>query len=615
MFIKRTSKTVKGKTYVNHLLVESVATPKGPRHRVVCSLGSLDPGPKTQWAAVAQKLQLALSGQQAVFESPEMTKYAEQLRLTIKSEEPESVITVEPDKVTAEDVREAGAVHVAHQMWNRLGIGEVLQEAGLSERSCNLAELMTINRLLEPASEHAAPDWVRRTALPDILNEDFSILSDESLYRNLDRLHPHRESIEKGLAERERSLFNLEDSIFLYDLTSTYFEGECDRNEQAKLGYSRDKRPDCKQVVVGLVLGREGFPIGHEVFNGNTNDSTTVSDMLDLLEKRTGKKSGATVVVDGGMSSKENLELLKVRGYHYVVACKRQERTNFFDEFVAQDGWEEVVRVPSPTNPFQKKTAVRVKASRTEDGGMYALCLGEERIQKDRAIREKQEKKFLSDVQKLQNRVSSGKLKNVKSVCESIGRLKERYSRAVRYYDLTFDEKSGTVSCLEDIQKKEKAALLDGGYVLRTSRSDLTEDEVWRIYSLLTRVESAFRDMKSPLMERPIFHHLKNRVQTHIFICVLAYHLLIAIETTCRKKALHTSWETLRQQLSTHQVMTIVLPTTSGRVLKIRKGSAPEAIHKTIYGVLEISEQIIAPVKTWHPCIVTENVVSKPATH
>ena len=333
MFIKRTAKTTKGKTYFNHLLVESITTPKGPRHRVVCSLGSLDPGPKEEWVSLAKKLQAALSGQQTVFDDPEMAEYAKQLRLSVNEEAAETAIKVEPDKVTTEEVREAGAVHIAHQMWNRLGMGEVLQEAGLSERSCKLTELMTINRLMEAASEHAAPDWVNRTALPDILGEDFSTLSDESLYRNLDRLHPCRESIEKGLAERERSLFNLEDSIFLYDLTSTYFEGACTRNAQAKLGYSRDKRPDCKQVVVGLVLGRAGFPIGHEVFDGNTNDSTTVSDMLDLLEARTGKRSGATVVVDGGMSSQENLDLLKARGYHYVVACKRQERANFFDEF------------------------------------------------------------------------------------------------------------------------------------------------------------------------------------------------------------------------------------------------------------------------------------------
>ncbi|MCI0559935.1 MAG: IS1634 family transposase [Nitrososphaera sp.] len=611
MFIKRTAKTVKGKTYYNYLLVESVATPKGPRHRIVCSLGSLEPGPKEQWAALAKKLEAALSGQQAIFNDPAVAKYAEQLPLSTDQETPGGAVLVEPDTVTVEEVREGGPVHVAHQMWQKLGLNEVLAESGLSERACTLTELMTLNRLIAPASDHATPDWVRRTAVADVLMEDFSTLSDESLYRNLDRLHPRRQAIERALAERERTLFNLEDSIFLYDLTSTYFEGDCLLNEQAKLGYSRDKRPDCKQVVVGLILGREGFPIGHEVFDGNRNDATTVSEMLDALEARTGCKGGKTVVVDGGMASQENLQLLRERGYHYVVACKRQERSNFFEEFVNQENWQDIVRLPSPNNPYQIKSSVRVKASRTEEG-LYVLCIGEERKGKDKAIRDKQEAKFLSDVGKLEKRIKGGKLKNRDKIMEAIGRLKERYPRVARYYEFSVDTETGTFNCVEDAAKKEKAALLDGGYVLRTSREDITEEEVWRTYALLTRVEAAFRDMKSPLMERPIFHQLKNRVQTHIFICVLAYHLLVAIEKLCRDAGMYTSWETLRQQLSTHQVVTVRMPTVKDKVLKIRKASTPEAIHKDIYRLLGIPDQIIQPIKSWES-IVTESVVSMSA--
>lgn len=244
-------------------------------------------------------------------DDPDVAKYADQLPLPAEQEVPSGAVVVQPDAVTIEEVREAGPVHVGHQIWQKLGMNEVLAESGLSERACSLTELMTLNRLIAPSSEHATPDWARRTAIADVLKDDFSTLSDESLYRNLDRLHPRRQTIEKALAERERTLFNFEDSIFLYDLTSTYFEGACLLNEQAKLGYSRDKRPDCKQVVVGLILGREGFPIGHEVFDGNRNDATTVSEMLDALENRTGCKGGKTVVVDGGMSSQENLKLLR----------------------------------------------------------------------------------------------------------------------------------------------------------------------------------------------------------------------------------------------------------------------------------------------------------------
>src|SRR6266581_2049568 len=164
------------------------------------------------------------------------------------------------------------------------------------------------------------PDWIRTTALADIVDADFSGLNDEALYRNLDRLHPHRELIERELAEREKSLFSLNDTLYLYDLTSTYFEGQAKSNSQAKRGYSRDKRPDCKQVVVGLVLDRDGFPKAHEVFDGNIQDRSSVEAMLDALEKRTGKKADGTVIVDRGMAYDENLEQIQKRGLHYLVA-------------------------------------------------------------------------------------------------------------------------------------------------------------------------------------------------------------------------------------------------------------------------------------------------------
>src|SRR5208283_5158008 len=203
--------------------------------------------------------------------------------------------------------------------------------------------------------EHAMPEWIRNTALADILGTDFSGLNDEALYRNLDRLHPNREAIERELAEREKTLFSLDDSIFLYDLTSTYFEGEALANPQAKRGYSRDKRPDCKQVVVGLVLDRDGFPKAHEVFDGNTQDRESLDTMLDALEKRTGKRPGTTVIVDRGMAYEQNLEQIRQRGYHYLVAGRQPERNQWLGELESEEGWEAVVRTPSPQNPFQKK--------------------------------------------------------------------------------------------------------------------------------------------------------------------------------------------------------------------------------------------------------------------
>jgi transposase len=595
MYLRRTTRRVGDKTYQNYLLVESVATPRGPRQRVICSLGALAPAPKAQWLGTAQRLQAALAGQTALV--PDAAVDA----LVARARPPRPRgpgLTIDPDRVTFEDEREAGPVHVGHQMWRLLQLDAILADAGLSRRARLLTEVMTLNRLVHPAAEHAMPDWIRRTALGDILGTDFAVLSDEALYRNLDRLHPQRARIEQALAARERTLFNLDDTIYLYDLTSTYFEGRCPHNPQAKRGYSRDHRPDCKQVVIGLVLDRDGFPKAHEVFDGNRHDQTTVEDMLTRLEDRTGRRGGATVVVDRGMAFAKNLAQIRARGHHYLVAGRYPERGVHQDAFADEADWTEVIRVPSPRNPGQKKPRVFIKRQTVGDE-VHILCRSEARIEKDRAIRDTHERRLLADLRKLQARVARGRLRDPAKVQEAIGRLKERYSRVARYYVITHDAATGAVSWTELAEKTAAAGALDGTYLIKTDRQDLADDEIWRLYILLTRVEAAFRALKSPLMERPIFHHLEPRVQTHIFLCVLAYHLLVTIEKRCLDQGRHTSWATLREQLSTHQVATVVLPTLDGRLLKIRKASTPDAVHRDLYQVLKISPEVMKPVKTW----------------
>jgi len=603
VYIRKTTRRHKEKTYTNHLLVESVHTPHGPRQRTICSLGSLEPAPADAWLALAHKLESSLQGQGSLPESPvpieDLATKARQGQTRPRVARSRSAIAVEADRVEMEDPREAGPVHTGHQIWKQLGMETVLRRAGLSPRACALSEAMTLNRLICPRAEHAMPDWIRRTALGDILNEDFSELGDDALYRNLDRLHPNREQIERELAEREKTLFSLDDTVYLYDLTSTYFEGQARANPQAKRGYSRDKRPDCKQVVVGLVLDREGFPKAHEVFDGNMQDRRSLDTMLDALEKRTGKPTGATVIVDRGMAYEANLAQIRQRGLHYLVAGLQPERNQWLDDLENDDGWEQVVRTPSPRNPFQKKTRVQIKRRQKEDV-VYILCRSEGREEKDRAIRDTHEAKLLGAIKKLEQRVAKGRLKKPDKIQQAIGRLRERYPRVARYYHMTYDAALQHLSWHEHADKKALAHKLDGSYVLKTDRQDLTADEIWRTYILLTRVEDAFRDLKSPLMERPIFHHLQNRTQTHIFLCVLAYHLLVAIEHRFLQAGMHTSWWTLRQQLSTHQVVTVVLPTTDGRVLKIRKATVPEAIHREIYATLRIPAAVMTPVKTWH---------------
>jgi hypothetical protein len=240
MYIRKSTRTYKGKTYTNYLLVESVPTPKGPRQRTICSLGSREPGSVENWLGLAHKLESVLRGQECLPESSEeLQSWVDKARKRSKSAaKPDddnrsgSTITVATDEVDMEHAREAGPVHVGHQLWCQLGMNLVLERAGLSHRACILTEVMTLNRLIAPSSEHAMPDWIRRTALGDILKQDFSKLEDEALYRNLDRLHPNREHIERELAEKEKTLFNLDDTVYLYDLTSTYFEGQAKANPQ-----------------------------------------------------------------------------------------------------------------------------------------------------------------------------------------------------------------------------------------------------------------------------------------------------------------------------------------------------------------------------------------------
>jgi len=299
-----------------------------------------------------------------------------------------STVTVEPDKVQIEQAREAGPVHVGHQLWDQLGMNRILQEAGLSTRACRLTEVMTLNRLicLPPNTPcrigFGAPPWeisCRKIFPSSRTRRCIAIWTGCIRTAKPSSVRWRR---------RKKTLFNLDDTVYLYDLTSTYFEGQATANPQAKRGYSRDKRPDCKQVVVGLVLDRDGFPKAHEIFDGNTQDRRSLDQMLDALEKRTGKKLGATVIVDRGMAFEENLEQIRKRKLHYLVAGRQSERNQWLEELENDEGWEEVHRTPSPRNPFQKKTRVEIKRQQKGDI-VYLLCRSEGREEKDRAISRK----------------------------------------------------------------------------------------------------------------------------------------------------------------------------------------------------------------------------------
>ena len=612
MYIRKASRTYKGKTYFSYLLVESVLTPKGPRQKVICSLGDLSPRSRGEWLNLAHKLESALSGQPellAAGSDAEVDQLVARVHATHSltgsfvspavSGSVSELVAVHIDRVRTEECREAGPVHVGYQFWERLGVDAILTNAGLSQRARQVTCAMVLNRLIHPDSELSMPGWIRSTALPDILGADFVNLSEDALYRNLDRLHTRREPIEAALAERERSLFNLDQTVFLYDVTSTFFEGKALANPKAKRGYSRDHRSDCKQVLIGLAVNRDGFPLAHEVYAGNRHDSTTLEEMLKALDRRIGLQAGQTVVVDRGMAGEENLKKIRQRQLHYLVAEPYGARREWVEEFEDEQDFEQVRREVSPTNPFQHKSAIQVKR-RKQGAETHVLCVSSERRDKDRAIREAHEKKLVADLEKLQRRVSKGKGRGTKpaEVEQSIGRLKERYSRVARYYRMEYDGETGTFRYSLDEEKRVRAEKLDGSYLLKTDREDLTADEAWRTYTLLTQAEAAFRTLKSPLRERPIFHHKERRVEAHVFLCLLAYHLLLSIEKTLLNAGVHTSWPTVREALRTHQVNTVVLPTDAGE-LRIRQGSTPERSHREIYAKLGIEAEVIPTRKTW----------------
>jgi len=608
MYIRKTTKKVKDKVYENYLLVESVMTPKGPRQRTICSLGHLKPRPRKEWLLLAQKVETALKGQLTLEkEEPEVEEIVEKAQAFEAQEKrppkdkDDDVVSIHTDKVEMEKMREAGPVHVGYEFWKKLKMDEILKEAGFSEKTRLLTLLMVMNRLVSPSSEHKMPGWINSTALSDILSVDLTSLNDEALYQNLDELYPRRGMIEALLAEKEKDLFSLDDTVYLYDLTSTYFKRMCLSNPQAKRGYSRDKRFDSKQVLVGLVIDRDGFPKAHEIFSGERKDSTTLDEMLDTLKRRVGKRKGATVVIDRGMAFEDNIDEIKRKKYHYIVATRGAERNKYLDEF-EKGNFHPLLRNTSSINPTKKKSGVFIKKMEQGDE-LYVLCLSDKRSEKDKAIRESHEKKLLSDLKKLVKRITTGRLKKKEKIYEAIGRIKERYPRVARYYRIEYDSLMKELSYQENAERKGLAESLDGSYILRTDRTRMSDDEIWRTYSLLTRCENAFRNMKSPLCERPIFHQLKRRVQTHIFLCILAYHLLAAIEKSLSDEGIHTSWLTVKDTLKTHQVATVILPTTSGEILKIRKGANAEPEHLEIYKSLKIPSQVMKPVKTWHSSI------------
>ena len=596
MFIGQIKLSRNGRSYTYHRLLESVRTANGPRQRLILSLGTLTL-PKSEWPRLAERIEDLLNHQEIIpFGGSELDElaapFAERIRHKQQRQQAQLGDHGPAKKVylarsSSEHLRELGPEYVAHVFWQQLHCDQILKRLGLSERQCRLAEIQVVGRLVAPRSERGTVGWFARTALDELMPSSVHSVNKDRLYRISDTLYEHRIAIEAELAARERELFALQETIILYDLSSTYFEGIAANNKKAARGYSRDHRPDCKQVVVGLVLDGEGFPKAHEVFTGNSKDENTMQQMLDSLDRRSsgtaGWPSGATVVMDRGLATADNLVLLRKRGHHYIVTTQQSERHELFPEI---DSSKYV-----PVKVDAKGKVVVSGQLRQHQGEVYVLCHSVAREAKDRAIRQRFAARFEEDAEKLKQRVATGRLKKTEKINQAIGRLLGRYPRVARYYTVqlhTADKGQAEVRWGRKQEAQVVAEELDGTYLLRTDRSDLAEAEIWKLYVLLARIERSFRYLKSTLGLRPVFHQRSERVDAHIFISLLAYHLLHAIERRLQESGDHRSWPTIRDLLATHQMVTVVHQCTDGTVSRLRRPSQPELEQRKIYRALRI---------------------------
>ena len=588
MYIVPSRKQIGRKAYTYYNLVEGVRTPKGPRHRVILSLGKLENISEDRIRLLSRLIDQRLSGQIRLLpqaaEEQKLQEEAERIaHLVVQkqaSDRPQQeCVGVNMDGIDAGEAVLLGPIYTGCQVWKRLGLDEILHRCGFSKRQSTLAMIEVVARLVNPGSELATSSWVGRTALSDIVGEKLGYVNKDALYRISDKLTTKREQIERELGKTEEQLFDLEQTMVLYDLTSTYFEGLALANPKAMRGYSRDHRGDCKQLVVGMVLDEAGFPKASETFQGNTHDSTTLDGMLDRLEARCGKRGGATVVMDRGIATAENVSRLTERGYHYIVGVAGGSRYRWIDdirsgEFQQMDGDHEQIEV----------------CQRERDGEVYVLVRSVDRVAKDKAIRERFQVRLESELQKLAAGVAGGRVTEKKAL-ERIGRLRQRNQRASRFFITEFVEEEGHLKLKWriDEQKLAEARVLDGVYILKTDRLDLDSGRLWNLYMMLQRVERSFRYLKTSLGIRPIFHQLQHRSDGHIFISILAYHLLHAIEHMLLAVGDHRSWPTINEELQTHRALTVSLKDADGRNHHIRLATRANEAQKQIYRMLNLS--------------------------
>jgi transposase len=591
MFLRRYRRTKNGKTHIYYALVESVRTEAGPRQRVVAHLGELNHEQERHWQRTVR-----FHNQQG--EDRQLRLFPDHHQ--VSSPDDPDVVRINLKSVGWANPRQFGDVWLALWLWKHLKLDESLDrhvpQGKETIRPADIVAIEVINRLCEPCSEFAlAEQWYVSTGLEDLLGIPDSAVTKDRLYRTLDQLLRAQTAIECDLEKQLGTLFRLDYSLVLYDLTSTYFEGLAAENDLAQRGYSRDHRSDCKQIVVALVLTKDGFPLAHRTFAGNTQDLKTVQTIVGEIETQFGT-SQRIWVMDRGMISDQSLKFLGESNRRYLLATKRGELAEFQAD-LGKTGWS-----PLPKNP-----QVHVKLFERESV-QYLLARSRPRRRKERAIRRRQRRGLATDLKKLSALVDAGKLKKRDKILERVGRLKERYPKARGFVQINVTAtKQPRLNWTWDQAKYRQALATDGAYLLRSNQPGWTAAEFWETYIQLTIVERAFRVLKSELFLRPIWHHYSGRTRAHVFVCVLAYALWKTLDhlakraglmTEIRKpdlrrprsspKARRMTPQVILRELREIKIGDILMSTSDGRQLALRRVARPGPSQAQILDALKL---------------------------
>jgi len=599
-------------------LLESYRNPQGqPRHRVVVSLGDA-PLAAEDWKAVAATVAGQLYGQPPLIPA-ELSARGQQyvdsitrrvlregrwlpLRPAVADPQAESLDGVLVDQITHSQSAVLGPVLLAHHAWKEFGLPAALSGLGFNPTQQALAATAVINRLVEPLSEHALAAWLPGTALPDLLGEGILKGDSNRFYYVSDTLLAKQVELEAHFRGQQARHFHYPRTILLYDLTNTHFEGEARGNPKAKRGKNKQGRSDCPQVVVGMVYDEQGFELAHRTFAGNQSDSKSLLTMVQSLWQAAGYPESVEllpaakmmVIVDAGVASAANLKLLAGAHFHYLVNDTRRGRKKWQAEFARE---EEFHVLPGR----EDRTEVKVRAVDLKGQARLVLCKSQGRRDKELAIRSAAETRFLAGLEKLHARLQKGQLTDGAKAQRALGKLMTRATRVQRFYQVDLKD-PGNLRAGLAWQRKDEARTQDeqllGCYVLRTDRSELSAEQLWEIYVLLSRAEDGFAALKGDLGLRPNHHQLEGRVDAHIFVTVLAYQLLRFITYSLEQKGDHRDWPTLRRVLQTHCYATLSIPTRNGTVVHVRRPGTPEGCHQQIYEKFGINWKELPTKKT-----------------